>query len=296
MRGFTLVELLVVIAIAGILSAGGFASIANIRETYGLMSAADTVKISLEKSRLSALSREDGGGYGLKFGESDMIWFKGPSFDPNSPSNRTIGLPAGTKIQSVDLGGGDSVVFNNLTGTTTAGTIVVASASDPSKTRTIYVSGSGKIYTLAYAGGGSGGGGGGGGGGGSSGGDSSPPTQPVGNSDLTLDLGWSIQDTSELKFRFLDDPSATEIFIMTPHFNGDRSVFNYVGYFNISGETQKVIMYSNQLDPTNTVISIIREPSGSMVPLEISIDDRALITYFDDGNVILGSWGGTIIH
>lgn len=279
-KGFTLIELLVAIAIIGILLAGSFASVGSLRDTYSLLSAADTVKMTLEKSRLSSLAREDGSGYGVKLNEASILLFKGSSYNPNDSSNKIIGLPVGTKISSIDLNGGDTVVFGNLTGTTTPGTIVVSLISDSSKTRTIHISGSGKISSLPGTIDGGGGGGGGGGG--------------ADSGNLNFDMGWSIQTTSELKFRFLTDPQYEQVFIMQPHFNGDKSVFNYVGYFGVGGISQKISMYSNHLDPNNTILSIVREPADVGVALEVSIDDRVIVTYLSDGTAVVGSFGGTM--
>jgi hypothetical protein len=212
--------------------------------------------------------------------ETSILLFKGPSYNPNDSSNKIIGLPVGTKISSIDLSGGDTVVFGNLTGTTTPGTIVVSLISDSSKTRTIHISGSGKISSLPGTVSGGGGGGGGSG--------------PASSGNLSFDMGWSIQTTSELKFRFLTDPQYEQVFIMQPHFNGDKSVFNYVGYFGVGGVSQKISMYSNHLDPNNTILSIIREPEGISVPLEVSIDDRVIVTYLSDGTAVAGSFGGTM--
>ncbi len=281
-KGFTLIELLVAIAVIGILLAGSFASVGSLRDTYSLLSAADTVKMTLEKSRLSSLAREDGAGYGVKLNETSILLFKGSSYNPNDPNNKTIGLPTGTKISSINLDSGaasDAVVFGNLTGTTTPGTIILSLINDSSKTRTIYISGSGKISSLPGTISVGGGGGG---------------STPVGSGNLNFDMGWSIQTTSELKFRFLTDPQYEQVFIMQPHFNGDKSVFNYVGYFGVGGVSQKISMYSNHLDPNNTILSIIREPEGVAVPLEVSIDDRVIVTYLSDGTAVAGSFGGTM--
>ncbi|MEK7564769.1 MAG: type II secretion system protein [Patescibacteria group bacterium] len=281
--GFTLVELLVVIAITSILLAGGVVSLSNIRTSSSLSAGADTIRLTLEKSRLSALVKENETGYSVKLNENNIVLFKGVSYDLNNSSNKIINLPSSTKITSVNLGNGNSIVsFSSLTGTTSPGTIVLSSTIDPSHIRTIYLDGSGRIYH-AYTSAGGGGGGG-------SGGDG----QVTDSGHQEFNLGWSIQDTSEIKFKFLDPPT-TKIFLMQPHLNGSKTVFNYVGYFNEGGVNQKITMYSNQLDPNNTILSITREPKGSGPTLEISIDNNVIVTYFADGTVSVGSSGGTMI-
>lgn len=278
-------EVLVVTAIFMILLAGGVVSLAGLRSSRNLSAAADTVKIALEKSRLSSLVKEGGSGYGLKLNEVDVVLFQGAVYDPASAENKIIGLPAGTKILSVSLNGGGSVVsFNNLSGTTTPGTVVVALINDPQQTKTIYIDGSGRVLASSSA---TSGGGGGGGGGGVS------QTTDTGHQDL--DLGWSIQTTSELEIKYLSDPPDTNVFITEPHFNGDRSVFNFVGNFSGGGASQQIRIYSNQMSAGNTILSITREPANISVPLVISIDNRTIITYFGDGTMSVGAFGGTVV-
>lgn len=287
MKGFTLVEVILVVAITTLLLAGSAVSLSGLRISTSLAAGADIIKLTLEKSRLSALVKENGEGYKLKFNEKNLVLFKGMSYDPADSGNKIINLPSGTEITSVSLStGGNVVSFSHLNGTTTPGTIVLASESDPTRTRTIYIEGSGRVYHLASSGGGGGSGGGTGG--------SVGQGQAVDSGNQSFDLGWSIQSTSELKFKFLTEPSSTEIFIMQPHFNGNKSVFNFVGYFD-AGVEQEITIYSNQLTPNNTVLSIKREPSGSGPKLEISIDDKLIATYFTDGTVSPGSDGGIMI-
>ncbi|MDP3800461.1 MAG: prepilin-type N-terminal cleavage/methylation domain-containing protein [bacterium] len=282
--GFTLVELIIVIAITSILLAGGIVSFTGLRISGGLSAGADTIKLTLEKSRLSSLVKEDETGYSVKLNDTSLVLFKGLVYDVNSSSNKIVNLPSGTKITSVNLeNGGSTVSFSHLNGTTTPGTIVLSSINDPAYTRTIYVNGSGRVYH-AYTSGGSLGGGGSGGQG-----------QVADTGHQEFNLGWSIQNTSELKFKFLTNPGQSEIFIMQPHFNGNKTVFNYVRDFDAGGVDQRVTMYSNQLDPTNTIMSITRDPASSGPTLEIYIDDRLLVTYFSDGTVSAGSSGGTMI-
>lgn len=284
--GFTIIELLVVIAVAGILLAGSVVSLSSLRASSNLTAGADTIRLTLEKSRLSALVKENGTGYSLKFNENNLTLFKGAVYDPGDSANKIISLPFGTKITSLNLGTGSDVVsFSSLVGTTSPGTIVLSSVNDPSKTKTIYIDGSGRVYNAYMAGGG----------GSSSGGSGGGQGQVIDSGRQEFNLGWSIQDTSELKFKFLTDPPETKVFIMQPHFNGNHTVFNYVGYFSEGGVAQKITMYSSQLDPQNTVMSIIREPAASGPTLEISIDNRVIVTYLADGTVSVGSGGGMMI-
>jgi prepilin-type N-terminal cleavage/methylation domain-containing protein len=283
MRGFTLVELLVVIAIAGILSAGGIASISSIRSENSLLSSADLIKTTIEKSRMSSLAKEDGYGYSIKIVEDGMVWFPGSIYDPASALNKKIGLPSGSKVTSINIGGGDTVLFNTLTGTTTPGTIIVSSTINPARTRTIVISGSGKIYNASDTVPASGSGGGGGGGGNSGVSDSR---------HVHYGLDWSIQGSSELKFVFITDPPQTNEFFMHPHFNGDESVFSYVGNIIVQGANQEIRINTHYLDGSTTNLSIRRESDAELKPVEVYIDNKLIATYLADGSVVAGPFGG----
>lgn len=288
MRGFTLIEILVVIAIVGILLSGAVASISTVRSENSLLTAADLIKTTIEKSRMSSLAKEDGFGYSVKILEDGVVWFLGKTYDSGEISNKKISIPFGAKVLSADIGGGDIILFNTLTGTTTPGAIVVSSTSDPSRTRTIVINGSGKVYHASSIV--SVGGGGGGSGGGSGGGDSGTPD----SRHVHYDMDWSIQGSSELKFVFLTVPQQTNEFFMHPHFNGDETVFSYVGYIPVGGAVQEIRINTHYLDGNTTDLSIRRTSEEELKPMEVYIDSKLIATYLADGSVVVGPFGGIV--
>src|SRR3989344_1954840 len=112
-RGFTLIEVAIVTAIFGILLAGAVVSFQNLRGGSTLHSATDFVKTRLEKSRLATLSKEDGSGWSVKVNEYNLTWFKGQIFNPASPDNKTLILPVGARVSSVNLENSGAIVFFN---------------------------------------------------------------------------------------------------------------------------------------------------------------------------------------
>lgn len=272
--GFTLIEVIVVTAIFGILAAGAVVSFQGLRGSTSLSSATDFVKAKLEKSRLATLAKEDGSGWSVKVNQYDLIWFKGQTFNPLAPDNKTLILPAGAKVSSVNLeNSGATVFFNTLTGTTSPGTIVLALTVNPTQMSTLYISRSGQIYTSA------------------SGSVVKPTTD---TRHLHFDLGWSIQNAVELKFRFLTSPEDVRAIIMTPYFNVGQANFDYTGLFTVAGQIQKIRIHTHTLNLTNTILSVHRDLMNNSKPVEISIDGKVIVTYVADNSATVGVFGGTM--
>lgn len=272
--GFTLIELLVATAVIGILLSGAVISFQAVRSSTSLSSAADFLKAQLEKSRLATLAKEDGSGWSVKINDSDVVWFKGAIFNESDPSNKVLGLPVGTKISSVNLENSGSVVFfNTLTGTTSPGTIVVALTINPSQTSTLYLSRSGQIYGSASA-------------------NVAKPTTDTRH--LHFNLGWSIQNAGELKFRFLTNPEKIETVAIASYFNSDQTDFDYTGSFTVIGQSQKIRVHSHTLDAGNTILSIHRNVMENSQPVEISIDNKVIVNYAADNSATVGALGGTM--
>jgi len=272
-HGFTLIEVVIVTAIFGILAAGAVVSFQNLRGSTSLSSATDFVKAKLEKSRLATLAKEDGSGWSVKINEYDLTWFKGQTFSPLDPDNKTLILPVGVKVSSVNLENSGTVVFfNTLTGTTSPGAIVLALTVNPAQTSTLYLSRSGQIYTSA------------------SGAVAKPTTD---TRHLHFDLGWSIQNAVELKFRFTD-PEDVRTVLMAPYFNLDQTVFDYTGLFTVSGQDQKIRIHTHNLDSSATTLSVHRDLMNNSKPVEISIDSKVIATYAADNSATVGVFGGTM--
>ena len=273
MKGFSLVELIVVIAIGSLLTAGATVSFGALRNSTNLEAAADLLKTTLDKSRLVSLAGSDGDGWSVKINTNNLVWFKGQTYNPGAADNKTLGLPDGTQVASVNLeNSASSVFFNTLTGTTSPGNVVISLISDPAKTKTIYINRSGTVARSS----------------------STDIAKPItDHRHLHFDLGWSIQGALELKFIF-SGPSSTETVVMTPYFNADSSSFDYTGAFTVGGATQKIRVHTHSLTASNTLLSIGHSMMENTKAVEILIDNKSITLYTAAGVATAGAFGGTM--
>lgn len=271
MRGFTLVELLVVMAISALLVGGAVVSWGNLRAGSGLAAAADSVRATLEQARLQALARQDDAGWGVKVDTNSVTLFKGPIFAAGEAANRIVNLPAGVKIQTISLeNGGSEVLFDGLTGTTTPGSVVVAAGDEPSQQKTIYIARSGVVTLSASV---------------------AVAKSLTDSRHLHFDLGWSIQSSSQIVFRF-SSPDDTRTVLMSPYFNADKTSWDYTGTFSVGGQTQKIRVHTHSLSPSSTLLSVERNRMNNTVALEILIDSKSIVSYTSDGTATKGAFGG----
>lgn len=271
-RGFTLIELTIVLSLAGILLVSGIVAFNSFRAENNLSSAADFVKTTLEKARDATLAQEDNLGYSLKVNDTNLVWFKGQNFNPSDPANQILNLPSGIKVQNISLENASNIVtFNILTGTTSPGNIILAVSSEPAKISTLYLSRSGLISSANSV---------------------SAAKSLTDSRHLHFNLGWSVQNASQLRFRFLVSPEDTRIIDMAPYFNADKTNWDYSGSFAVEGQSQKIRIHTHSLSASNALLSISRSLMENNQPVEISIDSKIIVTYAADGSATKGPFGG----
>jgi len=147
-KGFTVIEVLVAIALAGIIAAIGVASFVNWNTTEALDTETGKIISLLLEARSLTISGSDSSAFGVHFESGKAVLFRGSTYTPESPSNRTQALHDEVRISSIALTGGASdVVFKKLTGATAqSGTVTLVSARDAQKTRTITITLTGVAY------------------------------------------------------------------------------------------------------------------------------------------------------
>jgi len=161
-KGFSLVEILVIMGVLGIVIAASVPAFIFFRRQSDLGNNAEKILnvLKLAQSRTLASEKtsapEDPGRYGVYFDNSaspnSYVFFKGVDFASRDMAfDKTYTLPQELEIYNIDLlGGSNEVVFERLTGfTPQEGTVSLRLAADPTKTKTIYIEGSGEVGFLA---------------------------------------------------------------------------------------------------------------------------------------------------
>lgn len=138
-KAFTLIELLVVMSIVGIISAVGFPAFAAMQKNISLKNYTKEIVSNLRHAHNLAVASQDGENHGIYFLEKEY---------GTCEQNCTIHTAAYDIANGVEVlqGSGDSVIFDRLTGNTSAQTIVVG--FDGGKQNTIVIDASGRITTL----------------------------------------------------------------------------------------------------------------------------------------------------
>lgn len=141
-KGVTLLEILIVIAILGALSALIVGNFSSTRGDQVLKNETEAVVALLQEARSNTLSGLDSSQYGVHIQSDRVILFKGSSYSSSDPSNSPYFIDDAVFISSINLqGGGSDIIFERLTGETTAyGTLILRRASDASLNRTITIS------------------------------------------------------------------------------------------------------------------------------------------------------------
>lgn len=145
-NGFTLVEILVTIAISTIiLSIGAFANV-NLFTKEIARSEESTLVAVLQKARSRAMNNIDGVKHGVRIenGSDYYIIYEFP-YSSSSSTNQKIWREKKIDVQDGDIvtGGVGYVVFDQLSGETTAGTITLVDTAG--RTENIIISSNGLI-------------------------------------------------------------------------------------------------------------------------------------------------------
>ena len=140
-KGFTIIEILLVLTLSTFIIGFVSLSFSKINENEVLDQSTELVVSVLNEARTMTLSAVDDSRYGVHFDTSQVIFFKGATYDSAAANNVPTLLNSLVGIGSITLvGGGSDVVFNRLTGATNqAGTLRVYLKSATTTYRTVIV-------------------------------------------------------------------------------------------------------------------------------------------------------------
>ena len=146
-KGFTILEILLALFILTLAVTVVTFSFSKLNSKHALDKSATLVVSILDEARSLTLSSKDNSQYGVHFEDSRLVLFKGPTYSTSDVSNIATELNFLVGLRVITLsGGGTSVVFKRLTGSTDqAGTLELFLKATPETFRTVTVSSTGII-------------------------------------------------------------------------------------------------------------------------------------------------------
>ena len=264
MKGFTLIELLTVIGIFILLFVIAVSTFRFFEQESELNNSAEQIINVLRLAQNKTLTSEQDIQWGVYFETDKYVLFKGSSYNPLEIDNEIHELSKKVKIYEIALaGGGSEAVFERVIGATNQfGKVSLELKTDTSKTKSIYIENSGQVGL----------------------------TEPLIPSDIArkkdsrhyhFDLGWSIQNATALKFKFLTpEPDQIETVDMINYFNIGKTEFDWSNEnmpFIINGFNQVFHIHTHFLDAFNTFLCIHRDRNNG------KNNEEALIYIVDGG-------------
>ena len=254
-KGFSIIELLIVLAILMILLAISIPNITSLVKNPQVKNTSEEVVNILKLAQNKTLSSDGNSQYGVYFeitaSPHQYILFKGSSFATRDTAyDKIYSVPTVIEFSTINLGGGNEIVFNRVTGTTqNTGNISVRLKDDTSQTKTIYIDNFGGIGFTA----------------------------PLTPSDANR-----INDSRHIDFdysRVIN--TATENIVLT--FNGSTVVtipiasylnngqFEWQGTTNVGGVNQTITIHTLRLNNPDTQFSVFRDMRLNDKSLAITI-------------------------
>lgn len=147
--GFSLIEIVIVLGILVLVSAFLVSPFTNFRNTQILQVSVEDVLSTLNKARTQTLAGHGDSAYGVHLETNRVVLFAGETYNASDPTNQAVNLHSLVNISNISLsGGGSSVVFRRLTGTTTkTGTVTLSLASDSSVNKVITIPATGIAWS-----------------------------------------------------------------------------------------------------------------------------------------------------
>ena len=147
-KGTTLIEILVIVVIIIIISSLALFSLSSFEKEQALRGTTIDIITLLNKARQNTLSSVNSTNYSVHFDTDKVVLFSGSVYSPSNSSNEIINFNSSIIIPSsggINIGGGDDVTFERLTGETVGGTIIVRLVTDATKTKTITINKTGVV-------------------------------------------------------------------------------------------------------------------------------------------------------
>jgi len=276
-KGFTLIEILIAIVIITLLIGTVVVSYRIFERRTELEDVAQKIFSTLKLAQTQTLASNDASQYGVHFENDQYILFKGDAYLAGAPDNKVYQLPGRLEIFQINLAdGGNDIIFQRIVGSTAQfGTVRIRIISQPTETRAVTVQPYGQTILGTISGGGC-----------------CDTDRLEDTRHVHLDMGWSIQGSNILNLHF-GGATATDVNInMADYFNGDQTEFDWSGTIEIDGQNQELRIHTHSLDIINTILCIHRDQDHNNESIMIIIDDQDIISYDNNGDIVIGAFGG----
>jgi len=263
-KGFTFIELLVIIAVLAILCSLSISVFRSFRSRHELVNSSEEILSTLRLAQSKTVTSESASEYGVYFNDAaspnQYVFFKGSSYlSRDSAFDEVHSLSPRVRFYSLNLGADKEVVFERISGETgDTGSLLLGLEDDITEMRTIYVENSGQFGLIAGA-------------------VPSDDSRIKDSRHSHFDLGWSIQNATELKFYF-PNAAQTEIISTGSYFNVGKTSFDWEGSFTVGGGEQVFRIHTHSLDAFNTFLCIHRDRNNGNNTQEV-------IIYIVDGGI-----------
>lgn len=271
-KSFTVVEFLVVFSVLAVLiiiSAGAFILFQRKSDlNYGTEEIINVLRIAQNKT----LASEGTSQYGVYFDNitvpSQYTLFKGSDYASREISfDKVYKLSEKVEIYAINLGGGNEVVFERLTGNSNlSGDLSLRLKTDPTNSQIIYIEASGQISMSSPA-------------------VPSDDDRIKDSRHLHFDYSRAIDTATETLT--LDFGTKTENILITDNMK-DGQIY-WQGEIDVDGETQELKIHTHRLNNPDTQFCIHRDRRYNSKALTITISgdgSGALIDYSVDGSII----------
>ena len=267
--GFTLIEILVAVAILA-LAVGLILPNFNFwRRQSVLDMGTQELVIALRLAQNKALASEGASPFGVYFENDRYTIFKGATYYPISPDNDVHVLSSSLRLSEFYLGGGQTLLFNQLTGgTDNFGSLKLSLAEDSTKNKTIYIDSSGVISL-----------------------NSSLPvdTERVKDSrHVELYYNQDAQNANTLSLVFPAD-GVTENINYPAFLNAAQTEFSWEGTVIVSGAEQRIKLHTHSLTSGSALFCAHRDRRYNNKALDIYLDGQNLLRYSATGTTTRGA-------
>ena len=272
--GFTMIELLVAVTILVLATSLVLPGFNFFQKQSSLDGAGQEIISALRLAQNQTLASEGASSFGVYFANDKFTVFKGASFYPSSPDNNVHILNPSLRISDINLGGGNFIVFDRLTGSTANyGSVKIEQVSDSAKNKTIFIDSSGVVSLFS----------------------SSPNDLDRKKDSRHVEFAYNqnAQNASTLSLYF---PAAniTQNINYQAYLNADKTQFSWEGAVNVLGSDQKIKIHTHRLSLADAFFCVHRDRRYNSQALNIYLDGQNLINYSSTDTTTQGTsvWVG----